>query len=380
MRKFLIAIPLMFMCCLSQAQTHGAEEIIEKINIATSQMESMECSFVQTKHIALLSDKMVSKGKMYYSQPDKLRWEYVTPYTYTFILNENQVLLKNSNRSDVIDVEKNKMFKEIARLMMNSIMGKSLYSIGRVQTPTLVMIIERYLQNKEFKAVPFWQVALATTDEVKEALSKVRIINIDPRSSTVHWRFTEPSGKQIVLEIVNEVMHFYDNPLGVLTNSPGIEWHWTNLSNYINLQPGNAPEHNFGPIEMKSLGHGSGMLGLPGDFTPPSRFVRATFFQLTAPQQPNAQQSVFQAFHILNNFDIPTGTELPWGEASADMPSATQFTVASDTHNRMIYYRTMYNSNIRCIDLKKIDFAKVKYHSRALDEIKNQPVEMITIR
>ena len=113
MRKFLIAIPLMFMCCLSQAQNLGAEEIIEKINIATSQMESMECSFVQTKHIALLSDKMVSKGKMFYSQPDKLRWEYVTPYTYTFILNENQVLLKNSNRSDVIDVEKNKMFKGI---------------------------------------------------------------------------------------------------------------------------------------------------------------------------------------------------------------------------------------------------------------------------
>ena len=232
----------------------------------------------------------------------------------------------------------------------------------------------------DFQVVSYVLAECATTDEVKEALSKVRIINIDPRSSTVHWRFTEPSGKQMVLEIVNEVMHFYDNPLGVLTNSPGIEWHWMNLSNYINLQPGNAPEHNFGPIEMKSLGHGSGMLGLPGDFTPPSRFVRATFFQLTAPQQPNAQQSVFQAFHILNNFDIPTGTELPWGEASADMPSATQFTVASDTHNRMIYYRTMYNSNIRCIDLKKIDFGKVKYHSRALDEIKNQPVEMITIR
>ena len=232
----------------------------------------------------------------------------------------------------------------------------------------------------DFQVVSYVLATCSTTEEVKEALSKVRIINIDPRSSTVHWRFTEPSGKQIVLEIVNEVMHFYDNPLGVFTNSPGIEWHWTNLNNYINLQPGNAPEHNFGPLVAKSLGHGSGMLGLPGDFTPPSRFVRATFFQLTAPQQPNAQESVFQAFHLLNNFDIPAGTELPWGKAPADMPSATQFTAASDTHNRMIYYRTMYNSNIRCIDLKRIDFENVKYHSRALDEIKKQPVEMITIR
>ena len=231
----------------------------------------------------------------------------------------------------------------------------------------------------DFQVVSYVLAECSTTDEVKEALSKVRIINIDPRSSTVHWRFTEPSGKQVVMEIVNEVMHFYDNPLGVFTNSPGIEWHWTNLNNYINLQPGNAPEHNFGPLEAKSLGHGSGMLGLPGDFTPPSRFVRATFFQLTAPQQANAEGSVFQAFHILNNFDIPAGTELPWGKASADMTSATQFTVASDTHNRMIYYRTMYNSNIRCIDLKRIDFNKVNYHSEPLDKEKKQPVELITI-
>ena len=232
----------------------------------------------------------------------------------------------------------------------------------------------------DFQVVSYVLSLCSSVDEVKEALQKVRIINIDPRSSTVHWRFTEPSGRQIVLEIVNEVMHFYDNPLGVLTNSPGIEWHWANLNNYINLQPGNAPEHAFGVLEMKNFGHGSGMLGLPGDFTPPSRFVRATFFQLTAPQQPEAQGSVFQAFHILNNFDIPTGMELPWGKASTDLPSATQCTVASDTHNRMIYYRTMYNSNIRCIDLKRVDFDKIKYHSRALDEIKKQPVEIITIR
>lgn len=232
----------------------------------------------------------------------------------------------------------------------------------------------------DFQVVSYVLAECSTIDEVKEALGKVRIINIDPRSSTVHWRFTEPSGRQIVLEIVDEVMHFYENPLGILTNSPGIEWHWTNLNNYINLQPGSAPAHPFGPLEMQNFGHGSGLLGLPGDFTPPSRFVRAAFFQLTAAQQLTAGESVVQAFHLLNNFDIPTGTEVPLGKASIELPSATQFTVASDIHNRMIYYRTMYNSNIRCIDLKRIDFEHVKYHSRALDEIKQQPIEMITIR
>ena len=232
----------------------------------------------------------------------------------------------------------------------------------------------------DFQVVSYVLSQCESVDEVKDVLHKVRVINIDPRSSTVHWRFTEASGRQIVLEIVNEVMHFYENPLGVLTNSPGIEWHWANLNNYINLQPGSVPEHAFGPLQMKNFGHGSGMLGLPGDFTPPSRFVRAAFFQLTAPQQTDAEGSIFQAFHILNNFDIPTGTEVAWGKASTDLPSATQFTVASDTHNRMIYYRTMYNSNIRCIDLKRVDFNNIKYHARALDDIKKQPVEMITIR
>ena len=232
----------------------------------------------------------------------------------------------------------------------------------------------------DFQVVSYVLAECSTIDEVKEALGKVRIINIDPRSSTVHWRFTEPSGRQVVLEIVDEIMHFYENPLGVLTNSPGIEWHWTNLNHYINLEPGHAPEHKFGPLEMKNFGHGSGLLGLPGDFTPPSRFVRAAFFQLTAAQQPTAEESVVQAFHLLNNFDIPTGTEVPLGKASIALPSATQFTVASDTYNRKIYYRTMYNSNIRCIDLKAIDFNRVKYHSEPLDKEKKQPIEMITIR
>ena len=231
----------------------------------------------------------------------------------------------------------------------------------------------------DFQVVSYVLGACATVDEVKEALSGVRIINIDPRSSTVHWRFTEPSGRQIVLEIVDEVMHFYENPLGVLTNSPGIEWHWTNLNNYLNLTPGTIAEHPFGALRLQAFGGGSGMLGLPGDFTPPSRFVRAVFYQTTAPKQPTAQATVLQAFHLLNNFDIPTGMQFPEGQAPANVPSATQFTAATDTHNLRIYYRTMYNSNLRCIDLKAIDFSKVTYQSHPLDAVREQPVEMISI-
>ena len=130
----------------------------------------------------------------------------------------------------------------------------------------------------DFQVVSYVLAECGTLDEVKGALEKVRVIHIDPRSSTVHWRFTEPSGRQTVLEIVNGQMHFYDNPLGVLTNSPGIEWHWTNLNNYINLQPGNAPEHPFGPLEMKNFGHGSGVWYYRVGLHRPLAVHRRTYF------------------------------------------------------------------------------------------------------
>ena len=110
------------MTALAQSEA----QIRQQINQAASQMKSMQCDFVQTKHLKMLNDKMVAKGKMYYRQGNQLRWEYVTPYAYTFILNNNKVLLKNSQRNDVIDVNQNKVFKEIARIMMNSVVGKCL--------------------------------------------------------------------------------------------------------------------------------------------------------------------------------------------------------------------------------------------------------------
>ena len=221
----------------------------------------------------------------------------------------------------------------------------------------------------------------SSIDQVKDAMASIDLVTLDHKIGAVHWRIAEPGGRMVVLEVVKGVPHFYENPLGVLTNAPGFQWHMTNLNNYINLYPGSAPDNVLAPgITLHPLGHGSGMHGLPGDFTSPSRFVRAAFYQTTAPVMDNSFEAVVQAFHILNNFDIPTGSEQPLGKASADVPSATQFTVASDTQNRMIYYRTMYNSSIRCIDLKAIDFNKVRYHTKPLDEIKEQPIEMITIK
>lgn len=219
-----------------------------------------------------------------------------------------------------------------------------------------------------------------TVEEVKEAVKKVCIINIDPRASTVHWRFADTSGRQIVLEIIDGVPHFYENTLGVLTNSPGFEWQMTNLNNYVNLYPGTAPAHPLGTIELSSFGAGSGFLGMPGDVTPPSRFVRAAFYQTSAPPQETPLDAVRECFLILNSFEIPIGIEFPLGKVPCDIPSATQWTSATDMEDLVIYFRTMYNCAIRSIDLKTIDFSKVKYQATPMDINKHQPIEMIKIK
>lgn len=219
-----------------------------------------------------------------------------------------------------------------------------------------------------------------TVDEVKEAVGRVRVVAVDPRASTVHWRFTDTSGRQLVLEIIDGRPVFYENALGVLTNSPGFEWQLTNLNNYVNLYPGSAPGQELGALRLSSFGAGSGFLGIPGDVTPPSRFVRAAFFQATAPRQSTAEDAVRQGFQLLNNFDIPIGIEFPEGKVPADIPSATQWTSASDMCNRVIYYRTMYDSRIRSIDLKTIDFGRVAYRDAPLDRVTCQPIEPVEIR
>lgn len=220
----------------------------------------------------------------------------------------------------------------------------------------------------------------SSIDEVKAGINKIDLVTLNHKIGAVHWRIAEPNGRMVVLEVVEGVPHFYENELGVLTNAPGFNWHMTNLNNYVNLEPGSAADNTLKPgITLHSLGHGSGMLGLPGDFTPPSRFVRAAFYQTTSPVWKTGFETVVQAFHILNNFDIPIGTQHVKADIPEGMPSATQFTAATDQKAMKFYYRTAWNSNIRCIDLNTIDFKNIRYQSHPLDKVQEQPVEMVHI-
>ena len=153
-------------CCLiaspASAQTNDAA-IRQKISTIASQIKSMQCDFVQTKSMRMLNDKLVAKGQMYYSQSKKLRWEYTSPYAYTFILNGSQVLLKKGDRNDVIDVNQNKVFKEVARIMMNSVTGSCLADDkdfkSTISTTPTEWVVKMIPQNKNLRQI-FTQMVL----------------------------------------------------------------------------------------------------------------------------------------------------------------------------------------------------------------------------
>ena len=102
-------------------------ELIAAIDRSASAIRSLQCDFTQTKELSLLQDKMVSRGVMYYRQEGgKLHWEYLSPYTYTFVLNGDRVMMRSSGHTDVVETSGNRMFRQIARIMMHSLTGRSL--------------------------------------------------------------------------------------------------------------------------------------------------------------------------------------------------------------------------------------------------------------
>ncbi len=173
----------------------------------------------------------------------------------------------------------------------------------------------------------------------------------------VHFKVQDASGGSIVIEYTGGKLNVYDNPLGVFTNSPAFDRHMTNLRNYLNFSLNNAPPVKLGAVTLLPFGQGSGMLGLPGDFTPPSRFVRAVAFSQSVFPSKTGDDAVLEAFHILNNFDIPKGSARErekdaHGNILADY---TTWTAASDLKAKRYYFRTYENSQIRSVDLTKAD-------------------------
>lgn len=207
----------------------------------------------------------------------------------------------------------------------------------------------------------------ATVQEVKAVLSTILVAE-EPTPGMgedvipLHVYVSDKSGAVIIVEYIKGQRQIYDNPLGVLTNSPSFEWHLNNLSNFINLSPVNAPSLQLSNWTVTNVGQGSGLLGLPGDYTPPSRFVRATLFSQWATPPKSALDAVNLGFHLLNTFDIPAGLVR---SRKGDVES-TEWIVVHDRTHLKTYFRSYGSLRIQMVDFKKIDFTKEGFRTIGL--------------
>lgn len=220
-------------------------------------------------------------------------------------------------------------------------------------------------------------------DQVRAAIAKIRVVPVVESTigivAPVHFLVTDPSGKSIVIEYLNGEARIFDAPLGVITNSPSYDWHETNLRNYINLSSVALPDKKIADLDFRPMGGGSGMIGLPGDFTPPSRFVRAVAFSASARPTADGPETVYEMFRILDNFNVPLGAAEAGGAAKMEgMRSSTLWTVCYDTKARKLYYHTMNNRRVREVQLDKIDFAGNSILHQPLDKAKSQDIEDVT--
>ncbi len=223
----------------------------------------------------------------------------------------------------------------------------------------------------------------ATVDELLRELNTVYMTAYGEGFDAPHFSVMDATGKEVVLEYYDHKWHVHNNTVGVITNAPNFDWMVTNLNNYVNVFAStNKPRKITSDLSLRAFGVGSAAWGLPGDLTPPSRFVRAAFYVHTASPQSTGRDAVMQSFQILNNFDLPIGAEFDQEERNKipDMLSATQWTTSIDTKSMKFYYRTQWNYSIRCIDLKKINFTNCKYQAIPLDIVKEHPVEEVHFR
>ncbi len=212
----------------------------------------------------------------------------------------------------------------------------------------------------------------ATVEEVKAGIAKILVFRYEPPGlGFLPLHYAVHDGKSaLVIEYVDGQLHVYDNPIGVLTNSPPFDWQLTNLRNYINLTNLNVDSLKLGSYTLEPIGQGTGLLGIPGDYTPPHRFVRATALAYAAVPPATAAEGANLAFHILNSVDIPIGAvaeraAAPSAGTMSGSPTArvgglnydlTQWVTVSDLTNKIYYFRTYKNLTIRKVDLNKLAF------------------------
>ncbi len=202
-----------------------------------------------------------------------------------------------------------------------------------------------------FELIPWLLSCFCTVDDVRRELRIVNLCDI-PFSeefplSPLHWMIADKR-ECIVLECTKNGLAVYDNPVGVLTNNPPFDYHITHLNEFISLTP-NVPDNRFGPIPLATYSRGMGALGLPGDLSSASRFVRAAFVRANSVAADNETDSVSQFFHILGAVEQQRGcVRLPNGGLEI-----TQYTSCINQHRGIYYYTTYGNQAISAVDMHR---------------------------
>jgi choloylglycine hydrolase len=201
----------------------------------------------------------------------------------------------------------------------------------------------------------------ATITEVKAGLANVQIWGGSLTNShiPIHFSIHDTSGASAVLEFLegNTQGLWQPNPVGVLTNAPPFAWQLTNIGNYVGLSSVDAEPITIGGTSYNPPGHGSGMRGVPGDSTPPSRFVRIVFQKQFATQPTDNADAVSLALHLLNTVDIPLGTSAAKQEQkpSKGNDDYTQWVVVKALTARTFSYRTADNPTLMQINFGELD-------------------------
>ncbi len=201
----------------------------------------------------------------------------------------------------------------------------------------------------------------STVDEVKAALDRIQLFGFPlPQLGGVvplHYIVYDAQGGCIVIECDQGEVHVYDNKLGLITNAPNFPWMMANLRNYVGMSNQRTASATICGVPFNGTGHGNGMFGLPGDITPPSRFVRMAITKEFSDRQPDALSALNQAQHIANSLDIVAGMVVDKDAAGHITSSeSTEWTTFYDLTHGVMYFHTYTNLNLRKIDLQKIDF------------------------
>jgi len=238
-------------------------------------------------------------------------------------------------------------------------------------TPLTADNAKRAIAPHEFG---LWVLAnFATVDEVKEGVKDMVVVPTPAQGlgspegvvPPVHFFVKDKSGAAIAVEPVDG------------TNSPTYDWHMTNLANYLNLTTTDITSATLGDVKLEAFGTGAGLHGLPGDFTPPSRFVRAAIYGASAAANATADEAVLSAFHILNQFDIPKGS-VKGSVVSSTSDEITEWTAVSDLKNLRWYFRTFADQSIRMVDLAEaLDAAKGEIGTISMEASK-QPIANVS--